>query len=179
MKKKIIIVLIVCLMVLIVGYSQPNTQSNTQPESPSNTQPESPSNTQPESTNKGAVHLHPKLTILINGEQVMIPDDIGSRTGKIIDTDISGMKMSPTHTHESDGTIHVENNNPSSKPETLTLGYFFSVWDKPFSSTCIFDYCTDKGTLEMFVNGDANTEFGDYIMQDGDDILIEYNLNEG
>jgi hypothetical protein len=126
---------------------------------------------------KGEVHFHPKLTIIVDGEKVIIPDDIGYRTGKTIDTHLSGMKMSPTHTHESDGTIHIENNNPASKPETLTLGYFFEVWDKTFNSLCIFEYCIDKGKIEMFVNGEANTEFEGYIMQDEDDILIEYKTN--
>jgi hypothetical protein len=158
MKKKLIIFLMVVLVLLIVGCSQSNPQQET----------------------KGnAVHLHPKLTIIIDGEQVPIPDDIGSRTGKIVDTHLSGMRMSPTHTHESDGTIHVENNNPTIKPETLTLGYFFFVWDKTFNSECIFDHCTDKGTLTMVVNGNKNTEFENYVMQDGDDIVIEYKTNRG
>ncbi|NQV92010.1 hypothetical protein HQ489_06060 [Candidatus Woesearchaeota archaeon] len=127
---------------------------------------------------KGGVHLHPKLTIIVDGEQILIPPNIGSGIGKIIDTDLSGMQMSPTHTHESDGTIHIENNNPISKPETLTLGYFFFVWDETFNSTCIFENCTDKGTLKMYVNGKESTEFGDYIMQDEDNIRIEYQSNE-
>lgn len=127
---------------------------------------------------KGNTHWHPKLTIRINGEQILIPDDIGRRTGRIVDTDLSGMKMSPTHTHESDGTIHIENKNPASKPETLTLGYFFYVWDKTFNSTCIFDYCTDKGTLKMYVNGVENKEFEEYVMHDADQILVEYKTKE-
>lgn len=122
----------------------------------------------------GDTHWHPKLTIRIDGEEVPIPDDIGVGTGRVVDTELSGMDMSPTHTHESDGTIHIENTNPSAKPETLTLGYFFYVWEKPLSSTCIFEHCTTNGTLKMYVNGVENTEFGDYIMHDGDDILIEY-----
>jgi len=122
----------------------------------------------------GSVHWHPKFTIKIDDELMVIPNDIGYGTGRIVDTHLSGMRMSPTHTHESDGTIHIENKNPSSKPETLTLGYFFYVWDKEFSSTCIFDYCTDKGVLTMYVNGQENTEFQNYIMRDGDEILIEY-----
>ena len=125
----------------------------------------------------GEVHWHPKLTIKIDGEIVKVPTDIGSRIGKIVDTHLSGMKMSPTHTHETDGTIHVENNNPSSKPETLTLGYFFYVWDKQFNSSCIFEYCTDKGELKMYVNGEENNEFENYIMGDKDEILIEYFSN--
>lgn len=125
----------------------------------------------------GEVHWHPKLTIKIDGENVGIPTDIGSRIGKTIDTHLSGMRMTPTHTHETDGTIHLENNNPSSKPETLTLGYFFYVWDKQFSSSCIFEYCTDKGELKMYVNGKENMEFENYIMRDKDEILIEYFSN--
>lgn len=122
----------------------------------------------------GAVHWHPKLIIKINGEVTPIPTNIGSTIGRVVDAELSGMRMSPTHTHETDGTIHLENNNPSKKPETLTLGYFFYVWDKPFNSTCIFEYCIDKGELKMYVNGEENNEFENYIMKDKDEILIEY-----
>ncbi|PIN89942.1 hypothetical protein COU60_02515 [Candidatus Pacearchaeota archaeon CG10_big_fil_rev_8_21_14_0_10_34_76] len=122
----------------------------------------------------GAVHWHPRITIKVDGETIPISTDIGLSVGKIVDTSLSGMRMSPTHTHETDGTIHLENNNPSSKPETLTLGYFFYVWDKQFSSKCIFEYCTDNGELKMHVNGVENNEFENYVMKDKDEILIEY-----
>src|SRR3989338_2165342 len=122
----------------------------------------------------GAIHWHPSLTIIINGERISIPNDIGQGTGRIVDAHLSEMRMSPTNTHESDGTIHLENNNPGSKPETLTLGYFFYVWDKQFNVSCIFEYCTDKGELKMFVNDIENDEFENYIMNDKDNILIEY-----
>lgn len=129
----------------------------------------------PDSIPSGAVHWHPSLTIIINGERISIPNGIGHTKGRVIDVHLSGMRMSPTHTHEErDGTIHLENNNPSSKPETVTLGYFFYVWDKPFNATCIFEYCTDKGTLRMKVNGEESTAFGNYIMRDKDNIRIEY-----
>lgn len=129
----------------------------------------------PSSIPPGAVHWHPRLTLMINGERIPIPHGIGHMLGKTIDTHLSDMRMSPTHTHEErDGTIHLENNAPSSKPETLTLGYFFYVWDKPFNSTCIFEYCTDKGTLTMKVNKQENNEFQNYIMRDKDNILVEY-----
>lgn len=127
---------------------------------------------------KGSIHWHPKLTIVIDGKNTILPNDIGIRTGRIVDTHLSGMKMSPTHTHESEGTIHIENKNPSSKPETLTLGYFFFVWGEEFSSICIFEYCTDKGTLKMDVNGVENKEFEKYVMHDGDQILVEYKTKE-
>jgi len=124
---------------------------------------------------KKPIHWHPKLTIIIKGEKQIIPTGIGINIGNNMDNQISGMRMAPTHTHESDGTIHLENNRPWQKPETLTLGYFFEVWDKNFNSSCIFEYCNGpNGTLTMMVNGKPNYEFGKYVMRDHDEIAIEY-----
>ncbi|MBI2654368.1 hypothetical protein HYX02_06190 [Candidatus Woesearchaeota archaeon] len=121
------------------------------------------------------VHWHPKLKIIIKGEEQFIPPNIGISIGNNIDNQISGMRMSPTHTHESDGTIHLENNRPWEKPETLTLGYFFKVWGKNFDSSCIFEYCNGaNGKLTMVVNGKENFEFDKYMMHDKDEIIIEY-----
>jgi|SRR3989344_2564320 len=121
------------------------------------------------------IHWHPKLKIIINGEEQIISTGIGINIGKSMDYEISGMRMSPTHTHESDGTIHLENNRPWQKPETLTLGYFFQTWGKNFNSSCIFEYCNnEKGSLTMTVNGKSNFEFENYIMRDNDKIIIEY-----
>ena len=126
----------------------------------------------------GAVHWHPKITISIDGKEQPIPVGIGVNIGKRIDTRFSGMGMSPTHTHENDGTIHLENNNPSSKPETTSLGYFFHVWDKQFSKECIFEYCTDKGTLKMTVNGKANEEFEQYLKSHSGRAFMKKHLHE-
>ena len=121
------------------------------------------------------IHWHPHLKIIIKGEEQNIPTGIGINLGNNMDSDISGMGMSPTHTHTADGIIHMENNRPWQKPETLTLGYFFKVWNKNFNSSCIFDYCNNEnGTLAMTVNGQINYEFDKYFMHDKDEIVIEY-----
>ena len=121
------------------------------------------------------IHQHPKLKIIIKGEEQFIPQGIGINIGNNMDNEISGMRMAPTHTHESDGTIHLENNRPWQKPETLTLGYFFKVWGKNFNSSCIFEYCNwENGHLKMAVNGNENFEFDNYMMHDKDEIIIEY-----
>ncbi len=109
----------------------------------------------------GPIHWHPELKIFINGDDIFIPTGIGL-TGE----------HKPIHTHESDGTLHVENQYPSKK--NMRLGYFFEVWEKEFSEECIFTYCTDVGTLRMTVDDVENNEFDDYILQDGDKIVIEY-----
>ena len=115
---------------------------------------------------KGAIHWHPHLTIKIDGETIPISKDIG----------ITSSAHYPVHTHDTSGTIHVENNRPTRK--TLVLGYFFEVWRKKFSKDCIFEYCTDKGELKMYVNEKENFDLEKYFMQDGDKILIEYISNE-
>ena len=121
------------------------------------------------------IHWHPKLKIIIKGEEQFIPPGIGINIGNSIDYDISGMRIAPTHTHESDGTIHLENNRPWQKPETLTLGYFFKVWGKNFNSSCIFEYCNNENSkLTMNINDQPNFEFERYIMHDKDEIVIEY-----
>ena len=159
--KNIYLVLIILVVITSYGCSSGNnantgnTNSNNVPQQP--------------------IHWHPKLKIVIKGEGQFIPQGIGINIGNNIDNQISGMRMSPTHTHESDGTIHLENNKPWQKPETLTLGYFFKVWGRNFNSSCIFEYCNNEnGTLAMTVDGQTNYEFDKYFMHDKDEIVIEF-----
>ena len=118
------------------------------------------------------IHVHPLLEIKINEENYVIPKNIGVP---------SSFCMRPLHTHDESGivddsaVIHIE----SKEVRPFRLSEFFVIWDKTFNSECIFEYCTDKGELKMFVNGEENTEFGNYSMQDEDDILIEYTTNGG
>lgn len=107
------------------------------------------------------IHWHANLTIIIDGKQIPIPANVG--LGKV---------HQPMHTHDNDNVIHVENKYPTKK--TMQLGYFFEVWDKQFSENCIFEYCTDKGTLTMTINGQQNNAFDEYIIRDADSIIIEY-----
>ena len=115
---------------------------------------------------KTAIHWHPKLEILIKGQKYQIPMNLGA----------TGSVHFDVHTHtETDGTLHYEVNNPT--PENMPLRYFFDkVWRKPFNSTCILDKCNgDEGILKMYVNGDENLEFENYIPNDRDQIKIEFN----
>ncbi len=160
MKRKIIYLIIIAILVIFIVFFVLRKSSTT---NNSLGVPQQP------------VHWHPKLKIIIKGEEQFIPPNIGISIGNNIDNHISGMRMSPTHTHESDGTIHLENNKPWLKPETLTLGYFFKVWGKNFNSSCIFEYCSGHAeTLTMTVNGKSNYEFDKYMMHDKDEIVIEY-----
>jgi hypothetical protein len=61
----------------------------------------------------------------------------------------------------------------------MALGYFFKLWKKPFNSTCILDKCTttDGGELHMYVNGEENYEFENYVFKGEEKIKIEYISN--
>ena len=128
------------------------------------------------------MHIHPNLTIKIDGKSVMIPANVGIEPSLYKDhtLDTYGMKMpnmssmpvmAPTHTHDSSGIIHVE----SSVVRDYTLGEFFNVWGVNFTSMCIMDRCNDgTKTVKMFVDGQPSTEFRDHILKDGEQIIIEY-----
>lgn len=64
-----------------------------------------------------AEHYHPKLRIIIDGKDVPIPANIG--------VDPTTGAMSAVHTHETDGTIHIEADTAG---ETFTLGQLFTQW---------------------------------------------------
>lgn len=121
------------------------------------------------------IHFHPNLTIILNGQKQTIPANIGITIGNNIDNEVSGMRMSPIHTHDDTGKLHVEVANPSIKPEVTTLGYFFKVWGKTFNSSCVFEFCNGPaGRLRVFVNGKENSDFERYSMKDGDEIVIQF-----
>ncbi len=107
-----------------------------------------------------ALHIHSNLKILIDGEEIEIPANIGVSEGV----------MRPVHTHDSTGEIHIE--GPYKRD--FTVGDFFLVWEKTLNSNCVFDYCSEKGELKFFVNGKENNEFENYVMKDRDQIRIQY-----
>ena len=109
------------------------------------------------------LHWHPTLTVIINGEQVPIPANVGL-----------GIVHNPIHTHDDDGVVHLEFTGPV-RESSITLGKFFEVWSRTFNSECIFEFCNgSEGTMTMMVNGVENNEFQHHSMRDGEMIEILY-----
>jgi hypothetical protein len=88
------------------------------------------------------LHIHQHLDILVKGKPVIVPSGIGiNQVARFI---------SPLHTHDVSGVIHVE----SDVKRDFTLGQFFDVWGVRFSKSCLGGYCANRtDTLRIFVNG--------------------------
>jgi len=112
-----------------------------------------------------AMHFHPYLTILIDGDEYSISENTG------IDTTTCPEAMHMTHTHTSDGKIHVEGHTV----EEVPLEVFFDVWGMHFDETGIFD--NRDGSIEMTVNGEVNSDYQNLLLADGQNIVISYTSN--
>ena len=103
---------------------------------------------------RNGFHWHPELAIYIKSVKQDIPANIGI-----------GAVHNPIHTHDASGTIHLEMQGIVRKSD-VTLSRFFKVWGKNFS---------DFGSaVKMTVNGQENTELGDYVMKDQDKIELHF-----
>lgn len=112
---------------------------------------------------KRGVHWHPTVRITVQGEPVEIPANLG----------LGGIHAD-VHTHDTTGQLHVEMSRPVRKSD-LRLARFFEIWGKQFTSRCVVDRCSEtEGNVTMLVNGQPNSEFENYLMQDKDRIEITY-----
>jgi len=120
------------------------------------------------------MHIHARLSISIEGSNFLVPSDIGINRGLWIDhslDDYNPEGMSPLHTHDGSGTIHVE----SVVVRNYTLGEFFDIWGVRLDESCISDHCSnDAYALRAFVNGERISDIRNYVLNDGDEILVEF-----
>ncbi len=109
-------------------------------------------------------HDHAELNILIDGQPVVIAGDIG-----IDDAECTGLRG--MHTHDATGTIHIETPAAMDAP----LGAFFEIWGRTFNQNQILDnVANSEKEVVMFVNGQLNNQFENYLVQDDDVIEILY-----
>ncbi len=106
-------------------------------------------------------HIHPELSIFVNGEEVSVPNNLG----------VTNVGMTAIHTHDEKGVIHVE--APIKKD--FTLGDFFAVWGKNFSSTQLLDKTVDENSdMVVTINGKKVDTYENTILRDKDKIVINY-----
>ncbi len=106
-------------------------------------------------------HIHPHLTIVIDGNNIPVPAEIG----------LTGACEKALHTHDASGTLHIEPNFY----QQFTLGEFFKEWGQPLSATQLLDKTADAShEITMTVDGRPSTEFGNLILKDKQEIVLEY-----
>lgn len=125
--------------------------------------------------NSGAVtnllmHDHVSLNVTIDGTPIIVPTHIGmNQTGIFADPllyadhglDKYGMEgMSPLHTHDSSGIIHVESN----KIRYYTLGEFLDIWK---------GLNTDGKNVIATVDGSPVSEFRGIVLNNGSKIVLD------
>lgn len=121
-------------------------------------------------TNPIILHIHPELSLIVNGTPVTVLTQIGIDPSlwKDHSLDEFGMQsmpemnmsaMAPLHTHDSSGIIHVE----STVNKNYTLGEFLKIWGLNLNSKVV----------DMTINEMPFTGFRDYVLRDGDQIKLE------
>lgn len=92
-----------------------------------------------------AEHYHPHLRIIVDGAEVPVAPNIG--------VDPATGAMSAVHTHEGDGTIHIE---ADTEGEVFTLGQLFVQWGVKLTARQIGGVRAEPGTtVEVMSNGEV------------------------
>ncbi|WP_099041855.1 hypothetical protein [Mycobacterium neglectum] len=111
-------------------------------------------------------HIHAHLDVLVDGEPVPVPAGLG------IDTKRG--TISPLHTHDGNGVIHVE----SPVKRQFSLGDFFTEWQVSLSPDNIGALRAVEGkVVRVFVNGAPQAGNPAAIMlRDRDEIAVVYGV---
>lgn len=159
---RVALIVVTCLAGLLVGCATPSTTSTTDRSSSVSTGPPvlddtspppwpAPDNVASRVTAAGldlgpmgtAEHYHPHLRIVIDGAEIPVAANIG--------VDPTTGAMSALHTHEPDGTIHIEADRAG---EVFTLGQLFTQWGVKFTATQIGGVRAESGReLVLISNG--------------------------
>lgn len=90
-----------------------------------------------------ALHIHAHLDVIANGAPVTVPAEIGIDEAK--------QQISPLHSHDTTGVIHIESPDKSA---SFTLGEFFTEWQVSLGSDHIGGLTADATHhLKAYVNG--------------------------
>lgn len=110
------------------------------------------------------MHIHPQLNVKVDGQPSIVPKNIGIDKSLWKDHSLNkyGMQgMSPLHTHDGSGMIHVE----SSVERDYTLGELLDVWGG-------LNPANDK-TVKVTVNGQPISDWRNHILEDKEQINLE------
>ena len=119
-----------------------------------------------DSHNSLAMHIHPRLELVVNNQSVTVPGDLG------IDTTACDQAMHLLHTHDASGKLHIE----GYEPFTPTADLIFEVWNISYpddeSLSPLFD---DATNVTVTVNGiTTDAPWHEIELIDGETMRIEH-----
>ncbi|NUS10727.1 MAG: hypothetical protein HOY69_04860 [Streptomyces sp.] len=92
------------------------------------------------------LHIHSHLDVFVDGKAVTVPAEIG--------IDIPKQQISPLHTHDTSGVVHIE----SPVKADFTLGQFMTEWNVPIGKDTLGTFKAGGGKeLHVYVNGKEQT----------------------
>lgn len=116
-----------------------------------------------------AMHIHPRLELVINNTSVTVPDNLG------IDTSACEQAMHLLHTHDTSGKLHIE----GYESFVPTADLIFEVWNISFQGDETLDILfDDPENVTTTVNG-ANVDgrWHEIELIDGETIRIVYAIS--
>jgi hypothetical protein len=135
----------------------------------------------PDTKEYSTYHVHAHLDVFVNGHPVEIPGGIGieitdpavqkfgSSYGGIPEEGCEQPCISPLHTHDPDGVIHIE----APSQARFTLGQLFAELGIRLDVTCMDEFCTPDVPIAVFVDGQRQSgDPADIVLRDGQEIAI-------
>lgn len=124
------------------------------------------SSSDPSVVSANGIHWHTNIQVYVNGGRTVVPANIGIGRGYANAPNFDSRSgMAGMHTHDTNGTLHVEGVGIVTRDD-VKLRTLFKTWGKTFD---------DFGsTVIMKVNGVENNEGEDYQMKDGDEITLSF-----
>ena len=124
-------------------------------------------------SNKIIMHTHSNLNVTVNGDFLLVPNGVGinstlwnehslDKFGTERKTTIFGMitpAMSPLHTHDSSGIIHVE----STEYRNYTLGDFLNIWGLPLEGR----------KVSLIIDGNGTENYGNHTLKDMEKMILK------
>jgi hypothetical protein len=111
-------------------------------------------------------HVHAHLDVFVNGARVKVPGGIGieitdpavikfgeDHYGGIPEEGCEQVCISPVHTHDADGIIHVE----APATGTFTLGQFFQEMAVRLDASCVDEFCAPDTPVVVYLNGQPHS----------------------
>ena len=123
--------------------------------------------------NEIIMHTHSGLNVTVNGKSLAVPNGVGINSTlwndhsldkygterKAITFGVISPAMSPLHTHDSSGIIHIESN----EYRNYTLGDFLNIWGLPLGGK----------EISLSINGNSTENYANHILNDMEEMVLK------